>query len=101
MGTIDIGIRHDHDSAVAQPAEIKTFADPGAQRRDQGFYLTVVEDFVKASSLGIENLAAKGKNCLEMSVPALFGRTTSRVTLNDIKFSLLRISFRTIRQFTR
>ena len=58
MAAIHIGVRHDNDSAIAQPLYRQLVVNPRTQRGDQGFDLVVVKYLVDARPFGVENFAS-------------------------------------------
>ena len=85
VSAIHISIGHDHDTVIAKIADIKFFAlNAQTESRNQGLNLSIFVDLGVIRLLNVENLAPQGKNRLIAAIAALFGRATSRITLNDV-----------------
>src|SRR5690606_42076672 len=63
-------------------------AGAGAARRHQVGQLAVLEHLGGGRALGVEHLAAKGKNRLTRSVASLFGGSAGGVALDDEQLAL-------------
>ena len=100
MRSIDISISHDDNPMVSKLREIHLFfVDPHSQGRDNRLNLLVGEHLIESGLFYVKDLPFKGKDSLMLAIPPLFGRTTCRVSLNDIDFTADRIPFLAVRQF--
>ena len=95
MGSVDVGIGHDDDPAVAQFLNIETAfavflgrgnADAGADRGDERLNFCVLEDLIEAGLLDIDNFALDRQNGLESAIAPLLGRAAGRVAFDDVEF---------------
>ncbi len=85
---------------VAKFFDIEIFAaNARTQRSNQGPDLVRSQHLVKTGSLYIQDFTSKRQDSLRLTVPALFGRTTGTVTLDDEEFGLCRIPFLAVCQF--
>ena len=57
MGTVNIGIRHDNNFAIAQLAEIQFITDTTAECCNNGHELVVAIDFVQTGFFDIQHFA--------------------------------------------
>ena len=90
VGAVDVGIGHDDDAAVAELLDVEgslliAVTDAGADGRDHGLDLGILEDLVEAGLLDVDQLSADREDRLEAAVTALLGATTCRVTLDDVE----------------
>ena len=99
MGSVDVGVGHEDNAVVAEPAELKIFADVGAERGDECLDLFVGEGFVQAGFFDIENFAAQRQDCLKAAVAPLFGGASCAVSLDNIEFAFFRVAAGAIGQF--
>ena len=85
--SVDVGIGHDNDPAVAQLGNIEAtfvlavaiffrFADPGADGRNHGLDLIVLEELILARFFDVYQFSADRKNGLITSITSLFGGAT-------------------------
>ena len=85
VGTVHVGVGHDHDSVVTEVLHIEVLTlDPQAQGGDQRLNLSVLVDLGVVGLLDVEDLAPQRQDRLETTVAALLGGATSGVTLNDV-----------------
>ena len=105
MRPIDIRIGHDNDLVIAQFVRIEgTFSvsspDSGANRSDHGADFVVLKHLVQPGFFHIDELSTDGKNGLVFAVASLFGGTTCRVTLHNVKFGVFGIAVGAVGQFS-
>src|SRR5699024_2104758 len=98
--TIDVGVGHEHNLVVAQLGDIKLFVDTRAKRSDDCLDFGVLQHLVHASLLRVQALAAQREHTLEHRGTATLCRTTSGVTLHDVKLRNLRILGTAISELT-
>ena len=99
MRAVHVGVGHDDDLVVAQLVGVELFGpDAGAERRDQRADFLAGQHLVEAGALDIEDLAAQRQHGLIFARPALLGRTTGRITLDDEEFGLGRIALLAVGQ---
>ncbi len=102
MRTIYIRVSHDDDSMVTQLLRVVFIpTNTTTKSSNQGANLLRGKHFIKTRTFHVQNFTFQWKDCLELSVSALFRRTTRRLTLNKIKFRHGRISFLTVRKLPR
>src|SRR5204863_7845485 len=111
VGTIDVRVRHNNDSAVAQRRHVEAtfvysiraiffrFTDPRTDRRDHSLDLIVLEKLILARFLNVDEFSANRQNGLVTPVASLFGRAAGGIALHNIELGQFRITLRTIRQF--
>ena len=92
---------HHNDAPITQVVQVELVADAGSQGGDDGLDLLVVQDLVKAGSLGVEDLAPQGEDGLEGAVAPLLGAAAGRVALDDEELRLGRIPLRAVGQLAR
>src|ERR1051325_11341048 len=100
MGTVDVGVGHDNDSAITQLRHIEAafflfaipiaavftrLADTGADGGDHRLDLGVLEKLIFPGFFNIDELAANGKDRLVTAIASLLGRPTGGITLDDVK----------------
>ena len=100
MRSVDVGIGHDDDLAVATLRDVKVVADARAERRDHRADLGIGEDLVKTRFLDVQDLAAQGQDCLEAAVTSLLRRAAGAVALDEVDFRLLGIFDRAVRELS-
>ena len=98
MAAVDIGIGHDDDLVIPELVEVEIVEYAAAERRNHRFDFFVFQNAVEAYLFDVEYLAAKGQNCLEASVSALFRGAACRVALDDIDLGQLRVIFVAVAQ---
>ena len=91
VGAVDVGIGHDDDASVAEFLDVEgsllvTVTDAGADGRDHGLDLGVLENLVEACLLNVDQLTPDGQDRLEASVASLLGGAACGVTLDDVEF---------------
>src|SRR5690606_10997002 len=74
---------------------------PSSYCSNDGLYFLVHQYLINTGLFYIQNFTFQWKNRLESSVPALFCRSTCRVTLNKIYFTLCGIRYGAVGKFTR
>src|SRR2546426_9061360 len=67
VGTVYVGVAHDHDTPVAQLGQVEVFADTYTDGGDNVFDLLVFEHFVEAGTPDVEDFTAQGENGLEVA----------------------------------
>ena len=99
MRAVHVGIGHDDDLVVAQFLDVELIApDTGAKRGDQRADGFRRQHPVKTRPFDVQDLATQRQHGLLFARPALLGRTTGAVTLDDEKFRKGGVFFLTIRQ---
>ena len=73
VAAVHIGVGHDDDLVVAELGDVLIDADAGADGLDHGLDFGVVEDFVFARFVSVDDLAAEWKDGLELAEAASFG----------------------------
>ena len=97
--TVDVGVGHQDDLAVADFARIEVvFRNAGAQRRDHATNFFVGQHLVVAGFFHVENFTFERQNGLEAAVAPLLGGATCGFSLDQIKLATFRITLGTIRQ---
>ena len=86
MSPIDIGVGHDDDPFIAQFGIIVAIPRSGSQSQDQILEFLILSEFLSRGIGDVENLAAQGQDCLELSVACLFGRTASGISFDEKDF---------------
>jgi len=85
MRAVDIRVRHDDDSMVAQLFRLEVvLADAGPKRRDQRGDFLRRDELVETRSFHVQDLAFQRQDRLELAVAALFGRTARRIALHQV-----------------
>ena len=100
MFTVNVGIGHDNNSAVAELGNIEILAYACTQSLYNRHKLFVVINLVHTCLFNVEHLTPESKNSLEGTVSALLCRAARRVTLDDVDFGLGRILFVAVRKLT-
>ena len=98
---VDVRVRHEDDLVVAELRDVELLVDPGAQGRDDGLDLGVLEHPVEARLLHVEDLATQRKDRLVHGVAAGLRRTAGRVALHDVELGGHRILGAAVRQLAR
>ena len=88
MAAVDVGVGQDDHLAVAGLGDVELLAEAGADGRDQGLDLVVLEHPVDAGPLDVEDLAADGQDRLVLGIAGPDGRTAGRVALDDEQLRL-------------
>jgi hypothetical protein len=73
MRSINISIRHDDDSVIAEAFDIELLINTDAESLDQANNLVVVEHPVETSSLDIQHLTAQWQDSLGPWITTNFG----------------------------
>ena len=84
MRTVDIGICHNDDLAVAQLAKIKVLTDARAKSRYNRGELIVAVNAVDTRFFNVEHFTPQRQDSLELSVPAFLCRAARRISLDDV-----------------
>ena len=101
MGTVHVGVGHDHDTVVAEVLHIEVLAlDPQAQGRDQRLDLRVFVDLGVVGFFNVEDLAPQRQDRLKAAVAALLGGATSGVALNDVDLRFAGVAGAAVSQFS-
>ncbi|MBT9161453.1 MAG: hypothetical protein DDT26_02759 [Dehalococcoidia bacterium] len=94
MRAINIGIGHDDDAVIAKLGKIElrtiTGSDTCPQSNDEGTDFIVRHHLLRANLLHIEDLSLEWQYGLEASISSLLGRTTGRISLDNIKLTVSR-----------
>ena len=99
---VDVCVRHDDDAVVAQLADVEVLgADSAAERRDHRLDFVAAEHLVEAGLLDVEDLALERQDRLEAAVAPLLGRSTCRLTFDDVEFALRGVAFLAVGQLAR
>ena len=85
--TVNVGVGHDDDLAVAQFRQVEVFADSRSECGDQGANRIRAQCAVQASLFHVQNLASDRQNCLVFGVASANGRAACGVTLDDEDFA--------------
>ena len=101
MSPIDIRIRHDDDTMIAEASIVERLSDRGSERDDEIFDFCISEYAIQSSLFGVQYFSSQWEDRLEFSVTALFRGTTRRVTLDDIELTFCRIFRATVSEFPR
>ena len=100
MRTVDVGIGHNYNFAVAKFFNIEIGADICTESSYNRLKFIVAVNFINSCFFNVKHFTPERKYCLKASVTALFCRTTRRVTLDDIDFGKRVISELTVCKFT-
>ena len=79
----------DDDLVVADLVDVELLAEAGADGRDQGLDLVVLEHLVDAGPLDVEDLAPDRQDRLDAGVAGLGGRAAGGVALDDEQLGLV------------
>ncbi len=82
--TVDIGICHQNTLVIARLVDVKLFADAGSEGGDDCLHFGVGKHAVETRTLNVQDFSAKRQDRLSLWVATTHGRTTCRVTLNDV-----------------
>src|SRR5262249_21298701 len=97
--SVNISVSHYDYAVIAQLVDVELVApDSTSERGDERADLGRGEHLVEACLLDIQDFACQRQDRLSPAVPALLGRSTSRVTLDDEDFRKRRIFLLAIRQ---
>ena len=88
MGTVGVRIGHNDDLVIVGILKGKICTNPRSNRINHGVDFFVLENVSHLSLGSIDNLTAQGQDGLELTVTALLGRSTGRVSLDQIEFVL-------------
>ena len=80
---VAVGVGQEDDLAVAEPGRVVLVVHAATQGADEVGELLVVEHLGLAGLLGVENLASKRQDRLDVAVAALLGRAAGAVALDD------------------
>ncbi|OPY78127.1 MAG: hypothetical protein A4E70_02447 [Syntrophus sp. PtaU1.Bin005] len=102
MGTVHIGIGHDDDLVVADPADVVILLpDPRPQGRNHGLDFLVLKHLVEAGLLHIQDFSPQGQDSLVAAITPLLGGTSRRIPLHEINLASGRVPFLAVRQLSR
>ncbi len=88
--SVDVGIGHQDELAVAQLGDVEVvLADAAAERGDHGADFFVAQHLVVAGFLDVEDLALERKDGLELAVAALLGGAAGGLTLDEVELAEL------------
>ena len=97
MTAINISICHDDDFVIADFFDIHiVITNPGTDRGDQRANFGRRQHFIKAGPFNIQDFTPQRQNGLVRPVAALFGRPTSRITLDKKHLRFGRVTLLTI-----
>ena len=101
---VHVGVGHDGDGVVAQLGEVDValaadHPDAGPHGRNQGLDFLVGQHLVETGAFHVENLAPQRQNSLGGRVAPLLGRTTGRITFDDVQFGIRRVFTLAVGQF--
>ncbi len=94
MRAVLIGVREDDDAVVLELGQVEILADARAQRGDDRAEFLVGQHLIEPLLLGVQGLAAQGKDRLEAAVTALLGAAAGRIALDDIQLVARKIAAR-------
>ena len=98
---VHVRVGHDDDLVVAESADVLVLlADAGAERGNDHLEFLVLDHFVEACLLDIENLSPERQDCLVPPVPSLFGGAAGGVALHQIEFAASRIPLLAVGKFS-
>src|SRR5207245_949448 len=99
--TVDIGIGHDDDFAVAELRDLEVFtsADTGADGGYHGADFFVPEHFVVARFFDVEDLAFERQNRLVTAIAARLSGATRGFAFNEEQFTAVGILFLAVCKF--
>jgi hypothetical protein len=98
VGTIDIGVRHHDDLAVAGLLEVEGAPGPRADHLDDRGALGVAQHVRDRGLLHVEDLAADGQQGLELGVACMLGGAQGAVTLDDEQLGAAEVRGPTVRE---
>ena len=99
---VDVGVRHDHDAAVAQLGRVEGLAARAeAERGDDRGELLVARDAVLGAALDVQDLAAQRQDGLRVAVAALLRRARRRVALDDEELRARGVPAAAVRELAR
>src|SRR5690606_30900363 len=101
VGTVDVGVRHDDDTVVAELVDVVGVADTRSEGRDQRDDLLAREHLVKTSFLDVEDLAAERENGLRRTIATLLRTTAGAVSLDEKELGLCGVTFLAVRELAR
>ena len=106
VAAIDVGVAHDHDLVVPELFNIEYtgtifFFDTDAKSRKHVLDFFIVVDTMLHRFFYVEDFSTQWKYRLEITITTLLGRTTGTISLHQVYLTLLRITRRAVRQFTR
>src|SRR5690606_5315678 len=87
--TVDVGVGHDDDPAVATLAEVLIGADADADGRDHVADFFAGEDFVFTRLVGVDDLGAHREDRLVFAQAARLGRAAGRVAFHGVELALV------------
>ena len=101
MASVNISIGHDYDFVVAEFFDVEIFSESCTKGCNHRLQLVIVHDFFRADFFNVEHLSPKRKDCLSFCIASFFCRTTSRISLNNVKLAQFRVFERTVGKFCR
>src|SRR5687767_6497550 len=101
MAPVHIGVSHDDNPVVAQPARIPQVRDARTDCRNEDLDRLVAQHLVEPGLLHVQYLTEQRQNRLAPPIPTLLGRAACRVALDYIKLRPRRIALRAVGQLTR
>src|SRR5947207_1854670 len=75
---------------------VTDFSASSTRGRDHAADFLVGEDLVFARLVGVDDLAAQGKDGLEVAQPAALGRAAGRIALDEIQLAALDLAAQAI-----
>ncbi len=101
MTAVDVGVGQQDDLVVTNLGHVEVGLDAGADRRDQRLDLGVLQDFVRAGLLDVQDLAANRQDRLDARVARVLGRSPGRVAFDDEELALARLVRRAVDELAR
>src|SRR5699024_4766801 len=101
MSSIYIGIGHNDDLVVPQLTDVEILMYSCSESCDHGFDLCIGINLVQPCLLYIQNLSSQRKNCLSSYASGSLCRSSSRVSLYNIDFTLAWILVHAVCQLAR
>ena len=88
MGTVNVSIGHDDDTAVAEVFNIEIPVNAGSQSHHEVLDLLGIEELVGRGLFHVQDLASERQDGLELGVAAHLGGTACGVTLHQEQLAL-------------
>ena len=96
VGSVDVGVGHEHDLVIAKLGHVEFVADARAEGRDETLDRVRGKRAVQSRFLNVEDLPANRHDRLVLGVAPVDGRPPRGVALDDEDLALFRVARRAV-----